>query len=403
MFEHVRPGQNVRPRAPVWNAMLDAARAHQGRREDLGPQSALEGPAPSLVVVKNTTGQDLARGSILGLGLAYPVVDPQDQEADFVTRPVLAGTVPAPGYDSGMFCVLAEPLADGAIGPAYVRGVVAVKVDVADTSHWQADPAENECDHLDSRPAGTAKILWKESPWTTGVMWTICLLGSAEQGFWAELGEEAEAGGGCYSWSGQMRDASTATGFTGTDNLYEVNGVEGLPAGLMVWVWPDPYDPTTFHFQSWPDPREAGGPGGVPTQLTVRYAVDEGTHNPVTVSDADWRGRTLAWSMAQELAVEAGICDDLDAWEVSGTSLGHAYIASRCTSEQNLQTFSPADGGSARLYVDGGDGGKLKIEFSDIPDGGGGEGSYGWNLVLSVLAWAWTGEGPLGGGWIEVP
>ena len=234
-------------------------------------------------------------------------------------------------------------------------------------------------------------------------MWTVCLLGSAEQGFWAELGEEAEAGGGCYSWAGLMRDASTPIGFTGTDNLYEVNGVEGLPAGLMVWVWPDPYDPTTFHFQCWPDPREAGGPGGVPTQLTVRYAVDEGTHNPVVVSDADWRGRTLAWSMAQELAVDPGVVDDLDAFEMSGAGLGHACIASRCTSEQDLATFSPADGGSARLYVDGGDGGKLKLEFSDIPDGGGGEGSYGWNLVLSVLAWAWTGETPLGGGWITVP
>ena len=40
------------------------------------------------------------------------------------------------------------------------------------------------------------------------------------------------------------------------------------------------------------------------------------------------------------------------------------------------------------------------VEFTDIPDCGG---AYGWNIVISMYAWAWTGETPLGGGWITIP
>ena len=47
--------------------------------------------------------------------------------------------------------------------------------------------------------------------------------------------------------------------------------------------------------------------------------------------------------------------------------------------------------------------GELRRGRPAQPTPGGGEGPYDWNLALSVLAWAWTGETPLGGGWLTVP
>ena len=393
----VQAGQRLRIPARAYNAFIGAVRdLGQKRHDALGETRRSPGLPPGLVYVQNDTGDDLGRFAVVGIQETTTVVDVIDNEIEFTNHPVLVACSPLARLDAPRVAILTEPLANGAFGIAQVAGVTPCKVNIVDLDHTAAGPTDGVTDYLTSAPTGPARILWAEPG--TGPLWAIVLLDDRTLGFWAELTAEASGGGGYYSWAALKADAETFAGYTGTDDLKEVSEREGIATGTIIWAWPDPGS-AEYRFSLPATP--GGGPGGTSDHFSVRFAVDAGTHNGVVVSTADWRGRTLAWSMAQELAVDAGTCDDLGAWETNDTGLRQAYIASRCTGAQDLETFSPADGGSARLYVDGTDGGQLKIDFTNIPDGGGGEGSYGWNLVVSLAVWPWTGETPVNG-WTEV-
>ena len=96
------------------------------------------------------------------LGIDTPIFDPADDEEAFVNRPSLAGVVPAADH-VGRFVVLAEPIADGGIGRAYISSVCPAWLNVASESDTCADVIADQCGYLASGESGAAQILWKES------------------------------------------------------------------------------------------------------------------------------------------------------------------------------------------------------------------------------------------------
>jgi hypothetical protein len=110
---HVKAGDRLEIRAPVWNKMLDAARDRQAQQHNTGRT-----PGPDFrgvpVLIKNSSGADRSQYEILGVsGVVFAATDD-----GFKQRIVLTGVTPATDSHEGKFAVLAEPIGDEDIGPA---------------------------------------------------------------------------------------------------------------------------------------------------------------------------------------------------------------------------------------------------------------------------------------------
>ena len=168
---HVKAGDPLDIRAPVWNAFIDAARDHQAREHMIGRT-----PGPDFrgvpVLVKNNSGGNLGRYSVLGIsGVAFSATDD-----GFKQRVVFTGVTPATNSHEGKFAILAAPIDNGDIGPAVVDGSTICQVNVTDTSHKYAEVASGDSAKLASAEEGSAQILWAESG--TGTKWVIVRLGN---------------------------------------------------------------------------------------------------------------------------------------------------------------------------------------------------------------------------------
>src|SRR5947209_7465994 len=84
-------------------------------------------PDAGLCLIRNETGDDLDRLSVVALG--DPLILPSDSEDNFVSRVALAGNTPT-SDDAGTFAILLEPVADGSIGTGLLSGVCPVQLDV---------------------------------------------------------------------------------------------------------------------------------------------------------------------------------------------------------------------------------------------------------------------------------
>ena len=168
----VRPGDPPPLRADTWNAVLDAARAHQAVKR--GPAGAANEREPLMpacrVYVRNDTSSSLLTFSVLTLGT--PIISAVDFPHDVRRDPVFPGTAPAATTDA--FAVLVEPASAGDIVRAVVLGVVPVDLNVTDATHTHASPAAGVTATLASATSGAAQIIWKESG--TGTKRAVVLL-----------------------------------------------------------------------------------------------------------------------------------------------------------------------------------------------------------------------------------
>jgi len=211
---HVKGGDRLEIRAPVWNKMLDAARGHQARQHSTGstPGQDFRGVP---VLIKNNSGYDRSQYDILGIsGVVFAATDD-----GFKQRIVLTGVTPAADSHEGKFAVLAEPIGDGDIGPAIVDGMTICQVDITDTTHEYADIADGDAAQLTSAKSGPVQILWIESG--TGTKWAVVRIGPkppASEGFWAQLtGSSAD---GTNRWSYSFVEVYKATaGYGGWASL----------------------------------------------------------------------------------------------------------------------------------------------------------------------------------------
>ncbi|XZE56643.1 hypothetical protein SH139x_002766 [Planctomycetaceae bacterium SH139] len=156
-FQPVTSGQPLRLPAATWNAMLDAARAHEQSKFDRksGVTDGLR--QPTLAKVRNQTGQ--ARNQFDVVGLIAPLVGPGDNFSEFQRQATFSAGLPVAG---GAVGILTEPLAAGAIGTAVVAGVIAARVAVSGTVYDCAEPLTGTSNHLRSVPHGPFRVLWIE-------------------------------------------------------------------------------------------------------------------------------------------------------------------------------------------------------------------------------------------------
>lgn len=137
MFHRVANGQSVQFRAREWNAMLGAAGAYLS-----GAFDVRDGSSPTshgVVSVRNITGSLVPAYRALALGdpvlpataAAYPrsfAIDGVSPDPEAIDHPDHRSRV----------AIALRPIADGDIGPAMIRGQIALPVHVIDAGHTRA-------------------------------------------------------------------------------------------------------------------------------------------------------------------------------------------------------------------------------------------------------------------------
>lgn len=172
-LKKVQPGAPLRIPAAAYNAFIDAAVEMRNRRFDRSSTQNSQSDTQT-ILVRNDSGEDRDRFEVLGIDA--PIIDPDDNSQAFTDRIALCGVVPHEDGHQGRFVILAEPLATGKIGRAWVAGVCVTKVDVRDAAHGFADIADGEMGHLQSSTSGAATILWK--PDGIGIQWAVIRFGA---------------------------------------------------------------------------------------------------------------------------------------------------------------------------------------------------------------------------------
>lgn len=157
-YRKVRPGDPLNFSALVWNSVLDVARPRGGNSGPPGPLTT--GRNAAIVRVKNESGSDLSRNSVLGLG--DPVFHPDTSEDAFLREVAFRGVLPQAPDHLGKFCVLLEPAPVDRVVRAYVAGVCPVRLVVADDNHNRADVTDDDATALTTATYGSAEILWRE-------------------------------------------------------------------------------------------------------------------------------------------------------------------------------------------------------------------------------------------------
>jgi hypothetical protein len=152
MIEKATPGQpSPFRKASNINPVLEATNDFQQRKALGGSRSKNSITHDGCRVhVKNDTGGNMPRGSVLQLGaLVYDAIDPANLAfvADVPADPV-----------TDKYAILSLPIPDGKIGPAQAAGVCVALVDVLDVDHTRAIPVAGES-VLSSAESGPIELL----------------------------------------------------------------------------------------------------------------------------------------------------------------------------------------------------------------------------------------------------
>jgi len=174
----VANGSPVRMNAQWWNRVTDATKKTEASGSTLSAgQPGIRQPQGS-IYVQNNSGEDRKRFEILGIDdIQY---GPDDNKSEFQNNPSLIGVTPKENEHAGNFVICAEPIADQAVGRAWIFGVCPVQIDIQNVSDGFADVDDNEPGQLKSGQSGAAQILWTENDENgttdTGIMWALVRL-----------------------------------------------------------------------------------------------------------------------------------------------------------------------------------------------------------------------------------
>ncbi len=176
-YKKVQPGEPVEFSATAWNAFIDAAKAVRDSGMGAGGNLPSSFRDASIVRVKNETGLDLSRCSVVGLN--GPLFTPTDDLNAFLREPTFRGIIPTSSH-VGKFAILLEPALQDRVAKAFVAGVCMVQVDVSSTGHDFAEVVSGETEYIESVESGTTRILWSEGG--TGIQWAIVRMGGGGGG-----------------------------------------------------------------------------------------------------------------------------------------------------------------------------------------------------------------------------
>jgi hypothetical protein len=222
-FKKVQPGQRLQIPAAAYNAFVDAAQAHRSQQHNVQQPPGESLPLPGIIKVRNLTGQGCDRYSILSVG--SPIIAPSQNLQQFKNQLAFNAVEPYAPISNFRYAILAEPLADEAIGRATLAGPSVVRMDVISTTHQYANPVAGQVGYLRSDQTGLFRILWKESG--TGLKWAVVI---AEPRYPDELGTPAVVFQLTTALAAGVNQTATATVTTTSD-------VANFPAGTVITVY----------------------------------------------------------------------------------------------------------------------------------------------------------------------
>ena len=169
------PGDNFKKRssgdpfvmkAPLYNALIDAARQTKQNQHDVAGNFQPDHRSSTIVPIRNGSGADKTRGGILGI--AGPIIGPSDNFDEFLHKVALEGAAPTLAHVA-RWSVLIEPIAAGAIGRAVVSGLAACQIKMRNDKHQYVEI--NSSGELESGDSGSARIVWVAG--TSGTQWAV--------------------------------------------------------------------------------------------------------------------------------------------------------------------------------------------------------------------------------------
>jgi len=167
-FRKVLPGDPLKIPAEAWNALVDLSQDQKNQRHDFLSQAEGSSRQTTLAKVRNQTGADLDRFSIVALGA--PIITPSANLKEFKRQVSFQGLVPVAGTGP-RFGVLLEPLKNNLIGTAAVSGCVITRVSVGTVAYNAAEAIVGQNGYLRSVPHGPVSVLWIES--TGAIRWAV--------------------------------------------------------------------------------------------------------------------------------------------------------------------------------------------------------------------------------------
>lgn len=232
-FQKVRSGDDFVISAAAYNAFIDAVAWMRRQQRGLNGGGFSNIPDADVILVKNTTGEDLPRFAVAGLD--GPVFGPDDNLDEFLGNVCMKAVTPTETDHAGRFVILQEPLADEAIGRAWASGCCPVRIEVQDEGDTTADVMDGDASRLKSG-SGAAQILWKNSG--NGQQWGFIRFGGGSESLirgraFEDITTEAGGNVALQNWNGS----------TWVDTETEVDARVGLPLsgaqislGRVVWM-----------------------------------------------------------------------------------------------------------------------------------------------------------------------
>jgi hypothetical protein len=147
---------------------VDLSQDQKNQRHDQLSQTEGTSRQTTLAKVRNQTGVDLDRFSIVALGA--PIITPAANLTEFKRQVSFQGLVPSAGTGP-RFGVLLEPLKNNLIGTAAIGGCVITRVSVGSVAYNAAETIVGQNGYLRSVPHGPASVLWIES--TGALRWAV--------------------------------------------------------------------------------------------------------------------------------------------------------------------------------------------------------------------------------------
>ncbi|MFN7290960.1 MAG: hypothetical protein ACK5T6_10280 [Pirellula sp.] len=167
-FRKVQQGDPLKIPAEAWNALIDLSQHEKNNRHNQQFKDEGSIRQTTLAKVRNQTGFDLDRFSIVALGT--PIITPEDNLTEFARLVSFQGL--APSLDTGpRFGVLLEPLKNNLIGTAAIAGCVIARVSVGTFVYNAVETIAGQNGFLRSVPHGPASLVWIES--TGAIRWAV--------------------------------------------------------------------------------------------------------------------------------------------------------------------------------------------------------------------------------------
>lgn len=227
-FKILSTGDKLEIKRDWYNAVTRAT--EQSRRQRNGQDS---GSVPTydpegLILVKNTSSDDVNRFGILGIDDIL-ISDSANLSA-LQNGPALKGVTPAVASHIGKFVIAAEPIKAGFIGRAFIFGYCPVQITMASSGDKFADVTDMDATQLTSTPFGSAQIIWTSA--SGGTQWSVVRLqGNSPPDVVVSIGSAISSAGGKYNgtiYGGAMSDAGTGNlsmpdGLTSGSNCLVVN------------------------------------------------------------------------------------------------------------------------------------------------------------------------------------